>query len=140
MTYVVIPTTGLATTQLCRLDELWRCDLGVGVLGDTLQLVPVEGAVEPDAEPATVPDVGRHEEPLGIALDQHLLHPLRSGAPHREAPVPVVVREHHQEGPFAPDEEGGRPVAEPLARLGQAEADRADPLQNLLAIDQRNQP
>src|SRR6185437_7644601 len=49
-------------------DELCRRDLGVGVLGDARQLVPVEPPIEPDAEPAAVADVRRDEEPLRVRI------------------------------------------------------------------------
>src|SRR6266511_4332994 len=64
-------------------------------------------------------DVRRNEETVRFRLDQRLLHPVRRGAPDRESPVAVVVREHHQEGLLLSYEEGGRPVAEALARLAQ---------------------
>jgi hypothetical protein len=115
------------------LDELGRRDLGVGVLGNPRELVPVKTTVEPDAEPSPVPDVGRHEELLGIRLRQQLLHAVRRRAPDREAPVPVVVRQHHQEGPLLPDEERRRAVAEPLARLRQRQADSADAFENFVS-------
>ena len=60
------------------LDQLRRRDLGIRVLDDPGQLVPVEPAVEPDPEPAAMADVRRDEEPLGIRLDQHRLQPLRA--------------------------------------------------------------
>src|SRR5437588_4993595 len=77
-----------------RRDELRRSHLGPGVFTDPGELVPVEAAVEPHAEPPAVADVRRDEEPLRVGLDEHALHPVGSGAPDREAPVAVVVREH----------------------------------------------
>jgi len=75
-------------------------------------------------------DVRRNEETVRFRLDQRLLHPVRRGAPDRESPVAVVVREHHQEGFLLSYEEGGRPVAEALARLRQRETEGAEPLQD----------
>src|SRR6266699_2722426 len=120
------------------LDELGRRDLGVGVLGDPRELVPVEAAVEPDAEPAPMPDVRRNEELLGIGARQQLLNTLRCRAPDRKPPVAVVVRQDHQKRPLPSNEEGGRTVAEPLARLGQRETDSADPLEDVLVHDERH--
>src|SRR5436190_23477099 len=111
--------------------ELLRRHLGIGVLDDARQLVPVEPAIEADAEPAAVADVGRHEEPLRLGLDEHLLHPVAGGAPDCEATVPVVVVEHHHERPLAAHEERGRAVTRTLTRLRQRQADAAQPLQHL---------
>ena len=44
----------------------------------------------------------------------------------------MVVRQHHQERPLPSNEEGGRAVAEALARLRQRQTDSADALENLL--------
>ena len=68
-----------------------------------------------------------HEELLRIGVGEELLNALGRGTPDREAPVAVVVRQHHQEGALAADEERGRAVAEALAGLGQREAKGADP-------------
>src|SRR5207253_6271320 len=117
-----------------RLDEARRRDLRVRVLDDSRELVPVEAAVEPDTEPAAVADVRRYEEPLAVGLDQHRLHSLGSGAPDREPPVPVVVRQDHDERALAADEEGGRAVARALARLRQFEAQPAKAGQDRFAL------
>src|SRR5437867_1380198 len=58
----------------CGGHELRGRDLGVGVLGNPRELVPVEPAIEPDAQPTAMPDVRRHEEPLRIGLGEQLLH------------------------------------------------------------------
>src|SRR5204863_2588434 len=84
-----------------------------------------------------MPDVGWHEEALGVSRYERLLDALGSGAPDRETAVAVMVRQHHQERPFATDEERRRPVAEPLARLRQLEADCADPRENSIPVGQR---
>ena len=86
---------------------------------------PSGATVEPDAEPASVADVRRHEEPLRIRLHEHLLHPVGSSAPDRKASVAMVICQHHQERALRPHEEGRRSVAESLARLGKREADLA---------------
>ena len=82
-----------------------------------------------DAEPAAVADVRRDEEPLRVEVDERRLDARRGRAPDREAPVAVVVRQHHQERALAADEERRRAVAESLARLGKRETDFADPRQ-----------
>lgn len=108
--------------------------LGVGVLGDARDLFPGQPAVEAKPEPAAVPDVRRDEEPLGIGLHEHSLHAGGGGAPDREAPVAVVVGQHHQECALAANEERRRAVTEPLARLGQPEAELAQPCEDLFSL------
>src|SRR6202008_1487120 len=56
------------------------------------------------------------------------------GTPDREAPVAVVVGQHHHEGALLPHEEGRRTVAQAFARLGQRETEPPDPLQDAFAI------
>ena len=60
--------------------------------------------------------------------------PVRRRAPDREAPVAVVIRQHHHERALLPDEEGRRAVREPLARLGQRERDLAQPREDPLSL------
>src|SRR3979490_679796 len=103
----------------CRLDELRGSDLRVGVLDDAGELVPVASAVEPDAEPAAMTDVRRHEEALPVGFHHHRLATLGRGAPDREAAVAVMVGKHHQERLLAPHEERRSPVAQALRRLRQ---------------------
>ena len=67
----------------------------------------MQTTVEPDAEPAAMTHVRRHEEPLRIGLDEHRLHSRRRGAPEREPTVTVMVRQHHDERTLAANEERG---------------------------------
>src|SRR4051794_29512279 len=123
------PTSGFFLSGLparCRFDELRRRHFRVGVLEDPGDLVAVEAAVEADSDPATVPDVRRDVEALRIGLDEHRLHPVRRSADERVSPVTVVVVPDGRERTLVADEERGRAVREPLARLGQAEADLAN--------------
>lgn len=55
------------------LEELRGCDRRVGVLDDAGELVPVQAAVEADAQPASMPNIRRNKEPFGVRLDQHRL-------------------------------------------------------------------
>jgi hypothetical protein len=103
------------------LDEACGRNLGERVLDDSLQLDPVETAIETEAQPAPMADVGRHEEPVGLGSDEHFLHPGRRRAPNREAIVAVVIRQDHQKGARAPDEEGRRAVTRPLDDLWETE-------------------
>ena len=88
------------------------------VFDDALYLVPAEIAVETDADPAQMTDVRWHEELLGTAGREHLLHVRRGCAPERETPVVVVVVQVHDERALVADEEGGRAVARALIRIG----------------------
>jgi hypothetical protein len=103
-------------------DELRRRDLGVGVLGDPRELLPVDPAVEPKAEPAPVTDVGRAEEVLRTRLDERFLRAGRLRHPRGEAAVAVVVVDEHQVLP-ARIEERRRAVRDLLVRVGQGQAD-----------------
>src|SRR5207302_10957022 len=73
------------------LDQPLRRDGAERVLDDAADLVPVEIAVEADAEPAPMPHVRRHEELVRVGVDEQLLVAGRGGAPDREAPVAVVL-------------------------------------------------
>src|SRR3954451_4992882 len=106
--------------------EPLRRDRQPRVLDDAGDLLPVEVAVEANAEPAAVADVRRHEVVLGRGVDERMLHALGRGAPQRQAPVVVVVVVVHDEAALVADEEGGRAVAGALARLRQREAQLAD--------------
>jgi hypothetical protein len=64
----------------------------VGVVDESIQLVPVDGDVEIHADPPAVPDVRRAEEALRRALDEHLLDALRGGEPERPSIVVMAVR------------------------------------------------
>ena len=110
--------------------EPCRGDLGVGVLDDARQLVPVEPAVEANSEPAMVPVVGRDEEALRVGVCEQRLDPVAGGTPEREATVAVVVGDDGDERALAANEEGRRPVAWALLDLRQSEADPAQPREN----------
>ena len=104
-------------------------DHAVRVLAELGDLGPVDVAVEPDADPAPVPDVGRPEEPAGVRRGQFLLGPRRRGAPQvRELVVVVPVRPQLHEGALVPDEPGRRAVTGPFGDLRQGQADGAQPL------------
>jgi hypothetical protein len=94
----------------------------------------VDAAVEADAEPASVADVRRAKESVGVGFDEHLLDAALGGAPDCEAPVAVVAVEHHQEGPLVPDEERRVTVAQAFVRLGQGEAQLPEPRENPLPL------
>jgi hypothetical protein len=103
-----------------------RRDLRPCVLDDPGDLVAVEAAVEPNADPAAVPDVRRDVETVGIGLRERRLHSRGSGADEREAAVAVVTVPDGREGALVADEERRRAVRRPLVRLREAEADLAD--------------
>src|SRR5690348_2925392 len=55
------------------------------------RLLPVRLRVEPHADPALVPNIGRAEEGLGIGADQHLLAPRRRLEPDRDPSVAALL-------------------------------------------------
>ena len=58
----------------------WR-DGPVGVLAQLTELGPVQIAVEPDADPAPVADIGRPEEPAGVGGEEFVLGSGQARAP-----------------------------------------------------------
>src|SRR2546430_479942 len=56
-------------------------DHTVGLLTDRRDLVPIDAAVEPHADPSAAADVRRPEEALRLGLHQLLLHARRRRAP-----------------------------------------------------------
>jgi hypothetical protein len=117
-----------------ELLEPVRRDLAEGILDDAGELVPVNAVVQENAEPAAMPDVRRPEESLRSRGDEQLLVAGRRGAPDRKVAVPVVVVQEHQETLLVAHEEARSSVTRPLARLGQPEADPAQPLENGLPL------
>jgi len=83
-------------------------------------------------------DVRRDVEPLWIGLYERRLHSRGRGADKREAPVTVVVIPDRRERALAPDEEGGRAVRRPLARLRKVETFLANGAEDLLLRHERD--
>src|SRR5882757_1620336 len=102
--------------------------LPVGITDDLGDLVPGRVVVDAHAQPAPVTDVGRTEVAIRVVGDEGFLGPGWRRAPEPEvvSAVVVVVQDHEQL--LVPDEESGLAVGRPLRRLGQAEADLAQPL------------
>ena len=91
---------------------------------------PVRVEIEPRADRAARAEVGRDEEAAWVGADDHRLRAQRRLAPDRDAPVAmVVVREHDER--LAADLEARRAVVDAFGRLGQREADRAEPLEDV---------
>ena len=67
-------------------------DHAVGVGEQLAELIPVDVAVEPDAEPATMPDVRRPEERVRFGGGECLLGPGRCGAPEMRDALPPRQR------------------------------------------------
>jgi hypothetical protein len=81
-----------------------------------------------------MPDVRRPEEHFRSRSDEQLLIAGRGGAPDRKPTVSVMVVQQHQEAFLLANEEARSAVTRPLARLGQREADSAQPLENALSL------
>ncbi len=99
------------------------------VLDDAGDLLPVQPAVQLDARPSRCGRRRAARSRRRGTVDEHRLHPGRGGGPDGQAPVAVVVVVERHERPLVADEEGRRAVAQPLARLGQGEAQPADLLE-----------
>jgi len=107
-------------------NELLGCHHPVCILDDAGHLVPVQVAVEADAQPTPVPDVGRHEEPVRLLHYEGSLDAGWSGAPDGQATVAVVVVEVRGERLLAVHEPCGCAVAETFRHLRQGEAHRPE--------------
>ena len=107
-------------------------DRAVGVFDDLRDLGPVGTAVEPHADPAAVPDVRGHVEPLGLLVDELGLHAGRRRAPQPENAVAVMVAVERHERLLAGDEPRGRAVTQSLGGLGQRHADRTHTIERSL--------
>src|SRR3954452_24460031 len=129
------PSRRCSTSAAQPFHERLGRALEVRVLERARDVVPRGVAVQPHTEPAAVAHVGRHEVALGLIGGQRSLHPGRGGAPQRQPAVAVVVV--HERGELARPAhvEAGGAVAEPLARLGEGEADRAHTLQDGGVVD-----
>src|SRR6266566_3156429 len=127
----VRPPASFSLVAAGCLDELRRGHLRVRVLDDPGDLVAVEAAVEADADPAAVPDVGGDVEALRVRLDEHCLHPVRCGADEREPAVAVVAVPDGREGTLVSHEERRCAVRGALARLGEPETDLTDGFEDL---------
>src|SRR5258708_7936746 len=77
-------------------------DLAKSVLHDAGDLVPVDIEIEPHPDPTARPDVGGHEEPGRLLVDQRARHTWRRGTPECDAAFAVVVAEPHHERLRAP--------------------------------------
>src|SRR5207248_5270799 len=84
-------------------------------------LRPFDAAVEMDADPAPVPDIGRHEEAAGIGADEDRLAARRRLAPQRR--TPVVAGMHGED--LVADAEGRDLPRLLLDGFRQSEADAA---------------
>src|SRR5207245_5173885 len=89
---------------------------------------PVRPAVEPDADPAPWPHIGRYEESPRVRLHQCRLRVRRRIAPEGETAIAVMVVDEHHEDAVA-HAEGRRSPGLLLLRLGQGQTHLPDPSQ-----------
>src|SRR3954452_11254294 len=122
------PQAGLRRRPERCLYERLRRHGQVGVLDDAGNVVVIDSGVEVDADPATMTHVRRPEVMLRRRAHERLLHPLRRRAPQRHVTGPVVVVHVHHERLLVADEERRPTVARPLVRLGEPQAQLADPV------------
>jgi hypothetical protein len=95
-----------------------------GIGDEPGDLVPVHRDVEPDAEPASMADVWRDEEPIRSAGDERILDAVGRRAPETE-PIVVVMVGIRYEDALVIDEPGRLAVAQALGRARQGEAKAA---------------
>jgi hypothetical protein len=79
---------------------------------------PPRSDVKANADPAALADIRWPKESLGVARDEVALQTLGSGAPDRQASVPVMVVQEHEERRFAAYEKARRTMAHALRRFG----------------------
>ncbi len=84
-----------------------RRNVRVSVTDEPRHLGPIGAPVDPDADPAAVSDVRRHEETVRVGLDQQRLHAHLRGQPDREVVGTMVMVV----------ELGEEPAADPPGRL-----------------------
>src|SRR3954451_15670303 len=113
------PQLRSATRELS--DQRLRRHEQVRLLDRPRERIPLEAAVQPHADPATVADVGRDEVVLRRARDEAGLRAVRGGQPQRDPPVPMMVVRRHGEQPLA-HEPRRLAVAEALRGLWEREA------------------
>src|SRR5215472_612853 len=89
----------------------------VGVLAQLGDLGPVRVAVEPDADPSPAAYVGRPEVPRWLGRDELVLCSGQARAPQVGEVVGMVAAGPERGEALAPDEPGGRAMAEPLGDL-----------------------
>src|SRR6516225_3825971 len=112
---------GLAVEEGC---QPVRGNGPVGVPAQLSDLGPVQVAVEADADPSPVADIGRPEEPAGLGGDEFVLGSGRARTPQvREVMIMVAGGPQRDERALPPDEPGRRAVAGPFGHLGQRQAD-----------------
>ena len=103
-----------------------RCHRDVGVDDDRFHVVPVDSDVEIAPDPTSSPDIGRHEEAIGVGFDQHPLNSVGGGTPAGETVVVMVVGVG-DELSLPTDEPGRLAMADPLLDFRQRQTDLAQP-------------
>src|SRR5688572_15946494 len=79
-------------------DELFGCDQPIALLDELGDQRPGDPtAIHVDSDPALVADVGRHEEALWLASDQHGLSAFFRLDPHRWPTTFVVALLHRED-------------------------------------------
>jgi hypothetical protein len=120
------PIVSVSVVDLAELgDETFVGDGTVRVFAQRTDLVPVDIAVQSDADPSSRPDVGGPKEAMRIGCQKLILSPWQRSAPKvREVMLMVTIGPKHHELPAY--EKSRRPVAQPFGRAREAETDGAD--------------
>lgn len=105
--------------------EALRGRHAVAFLDQVGYLVPLHALAEANPDPPLRPNLGGHVEAVRPRLNQRGLHPRPRLA--RHSPVADVIAGYRED--LLADPEGSMPPGLALGRLGQGEADLAQPLQ-----------
>ena len=118
---------GKEATPRRPLAQSRRRHLAICLLDERCHHRPVGTPVDPHADPAPLPDIGRPEESHGIQEDHRLLLAERRGQPDREmvGAVMVIVELGEELAFHAPR---GLAPRDLLRRLGERQANRPQPL------------
>ena len=111
-------------------DQAFRRGHPIRLLDEVGDEVPVLLGIERDADPAVDTHVGRHEEPIRVAVHQRPLRTGRRLAP--DPPMPCVRVVTHRED-LVSHSPGRVPDAATLGGLGEGQADGADSIEKLVA-------
>ena len=114
-------------------------DEAIRLADDLSHLVPVGVDVEVDADPATVSDVRRPEELVGLGVDELGLDTGGRRAPDRDAVGAVVVVVQRAQRRLVADEERGCAVARALGDLGELGTDAPEACERVAVIRHEHQ-
>jgi hypothetical protein len=123
-------------TFVKSLNELLGRDRAESLFADERDLIPVDGAVKSNSEPAPPPDIRWSEESVGLSRDKFVLDARCSRTPQVRKPVFVVAIEPQRQE-LLPYEECWRSVAQLLRNTGKTQANHTESLFDV-SVDHQN--